>query len=61
MSALLKICPRCGSTFECMHDHIAKCQCAGVKLTESQRKYIREHYTDCLCRKCLEEIAAHHE
>ena len=50
-----KLCPRCGAEFVCTHD--AFCQCVGVTLNENARAYLRTHYTDCLCRKCLEEIA----
>ncbi|MBQ7996660.1 MAG: cysteine-rich CWC family protein [Paludibacteraceae bacterium] len=46
-----KRCPRCGAAFVCTHD--AYCQCVGVKLDEKARAYLRTHYEDCLCRKCL--------
>ncbi|MBO5619418.1 MAG: cysteine-rich CWC family protein [Paludibacteraceae bacterium] len=51
-----KRCPRCGAAFVCTHD--AFCQCVGVVLNENARAYLRAHYSDCLCRNCLEEIAA---
>ena len=50
-----KVCPRCGAHFICTHD--AVCQCVGIELNEKARAYLRTHYTDCLCRSCLEEIA----
>ncbi|MBQ3999082.1 MAG: cysteine-rich CWC family protein [Paludibacteraceae bacterium] len=50
-----KTCPRCGASFLCTHD--AMCQCVGIVLNEKARAYLRTHYTDCLCRECLEEIA----
>ncbi len=51
-----KICPRCGAKFICNHDNIAKCQCAGTILTAKAREYLSQHYADCLCAKCLNEI-----
>lgn len=48
-------CPRCGAAFTCTHD--ALCQCVGVTLSPGARDYIRRNYPDCLCRRCLEEIA----
>ncbi|MBQ7698317.1 MAG: cysteine-rich CWC family protein [Paludibacteraceae bacterium] len=49
-----KVCPRCGAPFVCTHD--ALCQCVGIELNEKARAYLRTHYSDCLCRKCLEEV-----
>ena len=54
-SGIHKLCPRCGAEFICTHD--AFCQCIGVSLNDNARAYLRTHYTDCLCKKCLEEIA----
>jgi len=49
-----KICPRCGSEFECCADgDVAQCHCAKVQLSEKQRTIIKEQYDDCLCRNCL--------
>ncbi|MBP5290651.1 MAG: cysteine-rich CWC family protein [Paludibacteraceae bacterium] len=48
-----KTCPRCGQPFVCMHDTPAVCQCAGIKLSAQARTYLRTHYTDCLCARCL--------
>ena len=50
-----KVCPRCGAHFVCTHD--ALCQCVGIDLTENARAYLRTHYSDCLCRTCLQEIS----
>lgn len=52
-----KACPRCGAPFVCRPDNPSICQCAGVVLNENARAYLRTHYKDCLCRRCLEEIA----
>ncbi|RHL52450.1 cysteine-rich CWC family protein, partial [Phocaeicola vulgatus] len=27
-----KVCPRCGATFDCMHNDILSCHCATVRL-----------------------------
>ena len=51
---IAKVCPRCGASFVCTHD--AFCQCVGITLNENARAYLRTHYKDCLCRKCLDEV-----
>lgn len=51
-----KTCPRCGTSFLCTHD--ALCQCVGITLNEKARAYLRTHYTNCLCSKCLLEVQA---
>ncbi len=53
-----KTCPRCGATFECRVEDKWHCQCAQVKLTSGACDYLKAHYTDCLCIKCLRELAA---
>jgi len=52
-----KACPRCGAPFICHHENPAICQCAGIELNEKARAYLRTHYSDCLCRACLLEVA----
>ena len=49
-----KTCPRCGKEFECVHS--VDCWCVKVKLTDTTKAYLKEHYNDCLCKDCLEEI-----
>ena len=49
-----KTCPRCGKTFECVHS--IDCWCVKVQLKDSTKAYLKEHYSDCLCKDCLEEI-----
>ena len=49
-----KTCPRCGKTFECVHS--IDCWCVKVKLTDVTKAYLKENYSDCLCKECLEEI-----
>ncbi len=54
---IAKVCPRCGAHFVCYHENPAICQCAGINLNENARAFLRTHYTDCLCRACLLEVA----
>jgi len=51
-----KLCPRCGNSFDCLHNEIANCHCVSIVLTENQREFIKQNYSDCLCNKCLLEI-----
>lgn len=51
-----KICPRCGSQFECNHGNIAMCHCATVRLNIDSLRYMKANFSECLCRKCLLEI-----
>jgi len=53
-----KICQRCGQKFECKVGSILLCQCTTVKLNESERDYMREQYSDCLCAGCMKELRA---
>ena len=53
-----KTCPRCGSSFLCQPEHPEQCQCAGVVLSDSARRYMVEHYPNrCLCAQCLRELS----
>lgn len=49
-----KICPRCGASFECQHGKA--CWCMDVNLTNHVRDVLKNNYSDCLCRRCLEEL-----
>jgi Cysteine-rich CWC len=51
-----KHCGRCQAPFECKVGNILECQCYGVALTDEQKVFIGENYSDCLCRACLEAI-----
>jgi len=51
---MTKTCPRCGKTFECVHS--VDCWCVKVKLTDATKAFLKERYSDCLCKDCLEEI-----
>lgn len=51
---MTKTCPRCGKTFECVHS--VDCWCVKVKLTDATKAYLKENYSDCLCKECLEKL-----
>jgi len=53
-----KTCPRCTLKFECKVGSILLCQCTTVQLTDIEREYIREHFADCLCANCMNELRA---
>lgn len=57
----LKICPRCGITFECKVGSINLCQCSAIVLSQEERDYIFEQYSDCLCAACLIEMQIEHQ
>lgn len=50
-------CEACGERFECGAT-LAGCWCSEVKLSEEMRAELRKRYQRCLCRNCLERIAA---
>jgi hypothetical protein len=52
----LKICPRCGSSFECKSNRVELCGCLSVALTSEALEYLSERYQDCLCVACLAEV-----
>lgn len=54
----LKICPRCGTRFECGADAVWLCQCAAVPLSEAERRFIASRYRECLCAACLRALKA---
>jgi hypothetical protein len=51
-----KHCGRCQGSFECKVDNILECQCYGVSMSDEEKAFIAEKYSDCLCRACLEAI-----
>lgn len=53
-----KVCPRCGATFDCMHNDILSCHCATIGLDVMQRTYLMENYSGCLCHDCLKAVKA---
>lgn len=57
---VIKHCPRCGAEFTCNEEDKWHCRCFSVTLNTAARTFLAEHYEDCLCVKCLREIAAQH-
>lgn len=52
-----KTCPRCGKKFECLHEDIARCGCAKVKLDPVAAQHVQKTYKGrCLCTSCLKRI-----
>jgi hypothetical protein len=47
-------CEACGKEFVCGAS-LKGCWCSEVKLTDENRTAIRQTYSDCLCRECLEQ------
>ncbi|MBK1644568.1 hypothetical protein CKO25_07880 [Thiocapsa imhoffii] len=52
----LKQCPRCGAIFECKANRVERCACLSVTLTDAALEYLGDHYEDCLCVACLDEV-----
>jgi hypothetical protein len=50
-------CEACGAAFACGAAR-AGCWCVKVELSEETRAGLRARYQRCLCRACLERIAA---
>lgn len=50
---MIKSCPRCGKSFECVHS--ANCWCATITLDDATRTKLKQ-YNDCLCKECLIQI-----
>ena len=51
-----KTCPRCHAPFECRVGTIQLCQCSKVELNDKERSYIRQHFDDCLCARCMQDM-----
>ncbi|MGH9794247.1 MAG: cysteine-rich CWC family protein [Candidatus Acidiferrales bacterium] len=52
-----RACPACGEQFAC-GAALRDCWCAEMELSEAARAALRERYTGCLCRACLQRHAA---
>ncbi len=52
-----KICPVCKCEFDCYSNEIKKCHCSKVALNHKAKEFLAKHYDECLCSKCLEEVA----
>ena len=53
-------CEACGDHFKCGAT-VTGCWCSEVKLSSATRADLRQRYTNCLCRSCLEREAARGE
>jgi hypothetical protein len=49
-----KTCQRCGVEFGCGG---SCCWCDEVALDAAVRETLRQQFTDCLCRSCLEQAS----
>lgn len=49
-------CERCGKELKCKVESIANCDCKSVYLNEEELRFVREHYKNCLCLACLQEL-----
>ncbi|XHS78789.1 cysteine-rich CWC family protein [Burkholderiaceae bacterium UC74_6] len=49
-------CPRCGGSFHCGAQD-GHCDCFELKLTPELRESIAGQFDDCLCLRCLRELA----
>ena len=52
--SLLKTCQRCGVEFACGG---SCCWCDEITLDAQVRQELRQQFSDCLCRSCLEQAA----
>lgn len=52
-----KSCARCGATFVCKVDDLPHCQCVNVSVSEGLLTKLKDAYNDCLCSRCLKELA----
>ncbi len=51
-----KRCPKCKELFVCKRNNIERCHCKEVELSDKQKVWIEESFSDCLCNKCLRDI-----
>ena len=55
---MLKTCPKCKLSFECLANDISKCHCFSVTIDTNTLALLKDKFQNCLCGKCLREIAA---
>lgn len=55
---MIKKCERCNHEFSCRSDNILECHCIHVPISEKAQRFLKENFNDCLCNKCLTEVAA---
>lgn len=51
-------CEDCSETFACEISLGTGCWCGEIKLSDEARQELRAKYKNCLCRACLEKVAA---
>jgi hypothetical protein len=51
------VCESCGSPFQCGAS-LRGCWCSEIQLTDETRAQLKGQYRECLCRECLEKLAA---
>lgn len=49
-------CAACGAGFDCKPDDIQHCGCYTIVLPDAAKEWMAQHYTGCLCTKCLLSI-----
>ncbi|HSW05964.1 cysteine-rich CWC family protein [Aquabacterium sp.] len=52
-----KRCPRCGQGFHCGITDAGPCPCTHVRLDGPTLAALRQRHADCLCLRCLGELA----
>jgi hypothetical protein len=53
--SVVKTCQRCGAQFGC---GLSCCWCDEIEVRDDVRAELQRRFTDCLCRACLETVAA---
>ena len=51
------VCESCGNNFTCGAS-LSGCWCGQIKLSDAARSELKSRYRDCVCRDCLERLAA---
>jgi hypothetical protein len=50
------VCEACGAPFNC-GAKLSGCWCSEIKLSDETRVELKERYSGCLCRECLEHLS----
>jgi hypothetical protein len=50
------VCEACGDPFTC-GAKLSGCWCSEIKLSDETRAELKERYSGCLCRECLEHLS----
>jgi hypothetical protein len=51
-----KVCGHCRERFACGQE--GGCWCNGVTLSKAQLAWVKAHFDNCLCPRCLTAVAA---